>query len=148
MALLGLLGKAIGIDMKEVEEIFDDGMQAIRMSCYPPCPQPELVVGLTPHSDSTGITILNQVNGVEGLEIKKGGVWIPVIFHPDAFVVVVGDIMEVCHVPCLLFFFFFFNLIMKKKKEKRKKAHGLLNPVLSYQFGFLTQSKILLCQRW
>ena len=95
MTVLGLLGKATNMELKEVEDLFDDGMQSIRMTYYPPCPQPELVVGLTPHSDASGITILNQVNGVEGLEIKKDGVWIPVTFLPDAFVVNVGDIMEV-----------------------------------------------------
>jgi len=111
MELLGLLGKAIGMEMKEVEEFFDDGMQSMRMSYYPPCPKPEMVVGLTPHSDATGITILNQVNGVEGLEIKKSGVWIPVTFLPDAFVVNVGDIMEVCH-AFLCFFLCFSYIIM------------------------------------
>ncbi|KAL2343554.1 hypothetical protein Fmac_004839 [Flemingia macrophylla] len=95
MGLLGLLGKAIGMEMREVEELFDDGMQSMRMTYYPPCPKPEVVVGLTPHSDATGITILHQVNGVEGLEIKKGGVWIPVTFRANAFVVNVGDIMEI-----------------------------------------------------
>ena len=107
MTVLGLLGKAINMELKEVEDLFDDGVQSIRMTYYPPCPQPELVVGLTPHSDATGITILHQVNGVEGLEIKKGGVWIPVTFHPDAFVVNVGDIMEVCHLPFAMFHIFF-----------------------------------------
>uniref|UniRef100_A0A2N9GKL5 Fe2OG dioxygenase domain-containing protein n=1 Tax=Fagus sylvatica TaxID=28930 RepID=A0A2N9GKL5_FAGSY len=67
----------------------------MRMTYYPPCPQPELVVGLTPHSDATGITILHQVNGVGGLQIKKDGVWIPVNFIPNAFVVNVGDTMEI-----------------------------------------------------
>lgn len=113
MELLGLLGKAMNMEMKEVEEFFDDGMQSVRMTYYPPCPQPELVVGLTPHSDATGITILHQVNGVEGLEIKKGGVWIPVTFLPDAFVVNVGDIMEVCHafLSFLICFYPFYNQI-------------------------------------
>lgn len=102
------------MEMKEMEELFDDGMQSIRMTYYPPCPEPELVVGLTPHSDATGITILHQLNGVEGLEIKKDGVWIPVSFLPDAFVVNVGDIMEVCH-ACfssfpLLFFILLFSV--------------------------------------
>lgn len=114
MELLGLLGKAIGMEMKEVEEFFVDGMQSVRMTYYPACPKPEVVVGLTPHSDATGITILHQVNGVEGLEIKKSGVWIPVIFLPDAFVVNVGDIMEVCHAFLYLFIIFssFNNIIM------------------------------------
>jgi isopenicillin N synthase-like dioxygenase len=97
MTLMGLMGKAFKMEIREMEELFEDGMQSMRMTYYPPCPQPELVVGLTPHSDATGITILHQVNGVGGLQIKKDGVWIPVNFIPNAFVVNVGDTMEVCH---------------------------------------------------
>ncbi|XP_041024769.1 protein SRG1-like [Juglans microcarpa x Juglans regia] len=95
MTLVGLMGKCLNIDKREIEELFVDGMQSMRMACYPPCPQPELVVGVTPHSDASGITILHQVNGVEGLQIKKDGVWMPVNFLPDALVVNVGDIMEI-----------------------------------------------------
>ncbi|KAM1213324.1 hypothetical protein PS2_004753 [Malus domestica] len=94
MRLLGFMAKALKIEMSEIEELFDkEGMQSVRMTYYPPCPQPELVVGLTPHSDATGITILNQLNG-DGLQIKKDGFWMPVKFHKDAFVVNVGDIFE------------------------------------------------------
>ncbi len=78
--------------------MFDDGMQSVRMTYYPPCPQPELVLGIFPHSDATGITILNQINGVDGLQIKKDGVWIPVSFLEGSLVVNVGDILEVCHI--------------------------------------------------
>ncbi|GMY37816.1 protein SRG1 [Fagus crenata] len=95
MTLMGLMGKAFKMEIREMEELFEDGMQSMRMTYYPPCPQPELVVGLTPHSDATGITILHQVNGVGGLQIKKDGVWIPVNFIPNAFVVNVGDTMEI-----------------------------------------------------
>ncbi|KAF5472396.1 hypothetical protein F2P56_009118 [Juglans regia] len=95
MTLMELMGKALKIDKREMEELFEDGMRSVRMTCYPPCPQPELVVGFPPHSDATGITILHQVNGVEGLQIKKDGVWIPVNFLLHAFVVNVGDIMEI-----------------------------------------------------
>lgn len=100
MELLGLLGKAVKIDMKKIEELFEDGMQSVRITYYPPCPQPELVIGLTPHSDASGITILHQLNGVDGLQIKKDGNWAPVNVLEDAFVVNVGDIVEVC--PILL----------------------------------------------
>ncbi|GJY36506.1 codeine O-demethylase-like protein [Tanacetum coccineum] len=93
--LLGLIGQAVNIDKEEMVEIFEDGMQSVRMTYYPSCPQPDLVVGLTPHSDAAGITILLQVNNVEGLQVKKDGVWIPVNFLPDAFVVNVGDILEI-----------------------------------------------------
>ncbi|KAI3710073.1 hypothetical protein L2E82_39846 [Cichorium intybus] len=95
MTLFGLIGQAVDIDKGEMLEIFEDGMQSVRMTYYPPCPQPELVVGLTPHSDAAGITILLQVNNVEGLQVKKDGIWIPVNFLSDAFVVNVGDILEI-----------------------------------------------------
>ncbi|KAL7243339.1 hypothetical protein ACSBR1_015688 [Camellia fascicularis] len=95
MTVFGLMAKALKIDKREMEEMFDDGTQSVRMSYYPPCPQPEMVMGLRPHSDADGITILLQVNGVEGFQIKKDGIWIPVSFLPDAFVVNVGDILEI-----------------------------------------------------
>ncbi|PWA98228.1 oxoglutarate/iron-dependent dioxygenase [Artemisia annua] len=93
--LFGIIGQAVDIDKEEMLEIFEDGMQSVRMTYYPPCPQPDLVVGLTPHSDAAGITFLLQVNNVEGLQVKKDGAWIPVNFLPDAFVVNVGDILEI-----------------------------------------------------
>ena len=99
MMLLGFMVRALKLEKGEMEELFDDGMQSVRLTYYPPCPQPERVVGLTPHSDASGITILLQVNGVDGLQIKKDGVWIPVSFLPDVLVVNVGDILEVPHIP-------------------------------------------------
>ncbi|KAG4956076.1 hypothetical protein JHK85_042456 [Glycine max] len=93
MTFLGLLGKALKIEKREWE-VFEDGMQSVRMTYYPPCPQPERVMGLTAHSDATGITILNQVNGVHGLQIKKHGIWIPVNVASDALILNIGDILE------------------------------------------------------
>ncbi|XP_027338174.1 protein SRG1-like [Abrus precatorius] len=95
MTFVVMLGKALEIEKKEWEERFEDGMQSVRMTYYPPCPQPELVMGLTAHSDATGITILNQMNGVNGLQIKKDGIWIPVSVSSNALVVNVGDILEI-----------------------------------------------------
>lgn len=65
------------------------------MNYYPPCVQADKVIGLTPHSDATGLTLLVQINDVQGLQIKKDGNWIPV--HPlaGAIVVNIGDILEV-----------------------------------------------------
>ncbi|KAK6124122.1 hypothetical protein DH2020_042148 [Rehmannia glutinosa] len=95
-AIFGLISEALNIGNKlEVEEMFENGMQSVRMTYYPPCPQPDKVIGLTPHSDASGITILLQVNGVEGFQVKKDGVWMPVKFLPDAFVVNLGDIVEI-----------------------------------------------------
>ncbi|PSS29022.1 Codeine O-demethylase [Actinidia chinensis var. chinensis] len=95
MTLFGFMAKALKIGKSEMEEMFGDGMQSMRMTYYPPCPQPQKVMGLTAHSDATVITILLQLNGVEGLQVKRDGNWIPVSILPNAFVVNVGDILEI-----------------------------------------------------
>ncbi|CAE6177722.1 unnamed protein product [Arabidopsis arenosa] len=94
--LFAKLASALKIKPEEMEKLFDDELgQRIRMNYYPPCPQPDKVIGLSPHSDSTGLTILLQVNEVEGLQIKKDGKWVSVKPLPNAFVVNVGDIIEI-----------------------------------------------------
>ncbi|KAH6773576.1 hypothetical protein C2S52_003531 [Perilla frutescens var. hirtella] len=94
-AIFMLIAEALMIEEREVEEMFVDGMQSMRMTYYPPCPEPEKVIGLTPHSDASGITVLLQLNGVEGFQVNKDGLWIPVKFLPNAFVVNIGDIVEI-----------------------------------------------------
>ncbi|KAI3513421.1 hypothetical protein L1887_20753 [Cichorium endivia] len=89
------IAKALNMKDEEMKVLFDDGIQMMRMNYYPPCPEPEQVIGLTPHSDAGGITFLLQLNQVEGLQIKKNGIWIPVIPLSNAFIVNIGDILEI-----------------------------------------------------
>ncbi|RYR50457.1 hypothetical protein Ahy_A07g037066 [Arachis hypogaea] len=71
------MAKALKIEEEEMRELFEDGIQMMRMNYYPPCPEPEKVIGFTPHSDAVGLTILLQANEVEGLQIRKdNGIWI------------------------------------------------------------------------
>ncbi|CAI0437376.1 unnamed protein product [Linum tenue] len=94
--VLDQMAKALKMKPEEMKDIFSGNIrQAMRTNYYPPCPEPDKVIGLTPHSDSTGLTILLQVNEVEGLQIKKDGSWVPVKVLPNAFVVNVGDIVEI-----------------------------------------------------
>lgn len=95
--ILDLMAKALGVDADYIKELFDQGTQMVRMNYYPPCKQPELVIGLNPHSDAVGLTILLQVNEMEGLQVRKDGMWIPIKPLNNAFVVNVGDILEVSH---------------------------------------------------
>ncbi|XP_026414852.1 probable 2-oxoglutarate/Fe(II)-dependent dioxygenase [Papaver somniferum] len=76
-------------------EVFEGGMQSIRMNYYPPCPQPDLVMGVTPHSDFGGLTILLQLNEVEGLQIRNKGEWVTVKPLHNAFIANIGDVMEI-----------------------------------------------------
>lgn len=100
--MIGIMEKALKIEMNEIVELFEDASQGLRMNYYPPCPQPENVIGLNPHSDSGALTILLQVNEVEGLQIRKDVMWIPVIPLPNAFVVNIGDMLEVIHISHML----------------------------------------------
>lgn len=69
----------------------------IRTSCnyYPPCPQPELVLGLTPHSDSSIFTVLQQDGDVFGLETLHNGQWFQVPPLKNAFVINGGNQLQV-----------------------------------------------------
>ena len=95
------MARALGMKIEEIRELFDEGFQSMRMNYYPPCPQPESVVGLTPHSNAFGMTILLQVNEVEGLQIRKEEMWNPVKPFPNAFTINIGDTVEVsCEICC------------------------------------------------
>lgn len=95
MVIVGHIEKALKIKENEIRELFEDGIQMMRMNYYPPCPQPEKVIGLTNHSDPQGVTLLLQLNEVEGLQIRKDGMWVPVKPLPNAFIVNIGDVLEV-----------------------------------------------------
>lgn len=107
IAIFEQFEKALGIKDGELTEIFKDGSQSMRMNYYPPCPEPEKVIGLTPHSDAVGLTILLQINEMEGLKIKKDGNWVAVTPLPNAFIVNIGDIMEVMISQLNLLFIYF-----------------------------------------
>lgn len=95
--ILKFMAKALNIDSAEDgETVFGEGHQSIRMNYYPPCPQPDKVIGLSPHTDATIlITILLQLNEIEGLQINKDSKWVPIKPLPDAFVVNIGTVMEI-----------------------------------------------------
>ncbi|XP_057448028.1 protein SRG1-like [Lotus japonicus] len=93
--IISHMEKALEIEPNEVLKLFDDVSQYMRWNYYPPCPQPENVIGLNPHSDAGVLTILLQVNETEGLQIRKDGKWVPVTPLSNALVINVGDILEI-----------------------------------------------------
>ncbi|XP_016435554.2 protein SRG1-like [Nicotiana tabacum] len=95
ISILCQLAKALKMDENEMKDLFTDGMQLIRMNCYPPCPEPDKTIGLSPHSDADALTILLQLNETEGLQVRKDGIWVPVKPLPNALIVNVGDMMEI-----------------------------------------------------
>ncbi|KAJ3676359.1 hypothetical protein LUZ60_003771 [Juncus effusus] len=67
----------------------------LRVNYYPKCPQPELTLGLSSHSDIGGMNILLADDRVTGLQVKRGSDWIMVQPVPDAFIINVGDQIQV-----------------------------------------------------
>ncbi|CAH1429788.1 unnamed protein product [Lactuca virosa] len=71
-----------------------DGSQLVMVNCYPACPQPELTLGLPPHSDYGLLTLLLQ-DQVEGLQIQHNDRWVTVKPILNSFVVNIGDQFEI-----------------------------------------------------
>ncbi|WVZ91649.1 hypothetical protein U9M48_037793 [Paspalum notatum var. saurae] len=95
-ALEALLGGGVPATM--VGELAAPGgsAQMMTVNCYPACPQPELTLGMPPHSDYGLLTLVLQ-DHVEGLQVMtpQDGRWLTVDPIPGAFVVNVGDHLEV-----------------------------------------------------
>nr|KJB76103.1 hypothetical protein B456_012G071800 [Gossypium raimondii] len=69
--------------------------QGIRMNYYPICSRPDLVLGISPHSDGTSFTLLLQDDDVTGLQIKHNEAWVPVKPIPNSLIVNIGDATEI-----------------------------------------------------
>lgn len=93
--LLTLLSEALSLTPNYlVENIKSMSRQRLTINFYPPSPQPDLTLGTASHSDPGTITILLQDN-VGGLRIFKDGDWLAIDPIPGAFVVNVGDQLEI-----------------------------------------------------
>ncbi|KAK6151689.1 hypothetical protein DH2020_014324 [Rehmannia glutinosa] len=65
-----------------------------RFNYYPPCSRPDLVFGLKPHADGSGITILLQDKEVKGLQLLKDDKWFWVPIMPDALLIMSNGILK------------------------------------------------------
>ncbi|CAN6288802.1 unnamed protein product [Urochloa humidicola] len=93
--LLRFVAMDMGVEPESLLERFRGQPQSMRMTYYPPCKQADKVVGLSPHTDGTGLTLLLQANDVQGLQIRKDGKWVAINALDGAFIVNVGDILEI-----------------------------------------------------
>ncbi|KAG0546574.1 hypothetical protein BDA96_01G006200 [Sorghum bicolor] len=95
-SLLAAMAANLGVaDARKLTRIADS--QSMRINYYPACPGGAhgRVLGLSPHSDAVGLTLLLQVSAVPGLQIRRHGAWVSVDPIPGALVANVGDVVEV-----------------------------------------------------
>ncbi|KAK7834198.1 protein LATERAL BRANCHING OXIDOREDUCTASE 1 [Quercus suber] len=94
--LLELIALSLDLPADRFHGFFKDQISFIRLNRYPPCPTPELALGVGRHKDPGALTILAQ-DDVGGLEVKQkiDGEWVRVKPTPDAYIINVGDIIQV-----------------------------------------------------
>ncbi|RRT56369.1 hypothetical protein B296_00031144, partial [Ensete ventricosum] len=95
--LMKVLSISLGLDVDQLQAAFggDDVGACLRVNYYPKCPQPELTLGLSPHSDPGGLTVLLADDCVKGLQVRRGDDWVTVQPLAGAFIVNIGDQIQV-----------------------------------------------------
>ncbi|CAK8565183.1 unnamed protein product [Lathyrus sativus] len=95
ISILSFITLALGLEDTKISKSFHEGRYEIRMNLYPPCPEPERVLGIGPHTDISGITLLVDFSDFPGLQILKDGKWVSVEPIQGAIVANIGHIIEV-----------------------------------------------------
>ena len=94
--LLRGFARALGLEEKRFDSLFDAPLTSLLINYYPPQENPttERNIGLSPHFDAGGFTILWQ-DDRGGLEIQnKSGEWVEAPPIDGTFVINIGNILQ------------------------------------------------------
>ncbi|XP_002525989.2 1-aminocyclopropane-1-carboxylate oxidase homolog 4 [Ricinus communis] len=92
--LMELLCEGLGLKSETLKEMTCLEARVMVGHYYPHCPQPDLTVGITSHTDPGVLTLLLQ-DSVGGLQVKHGDEWVDVKPVPGALVINIGDILQI-----------------------------------------------------
>ncbi|MED6159379.1 Scopoletin 8-hydroxylase [Stylosanthes scabra] len=94
--IVEVLIENLGVKLEEsrIEVLYS--MKQIQLNYYPPCPNPDLTVGVGRHSDIGAITVLLQ-DDIGGLYAKHNNdeEWLEIPPIPGALVIFIGDTIEI-----------------------------------------------------
>jgi len=96
LKLLELLARSLKLRPDRLHGFFKEHTSFFRLNHYPPCPAPEVVLGVGRHKDPGALTVLYQ-DDVGGLDVRRrsDGEWVRVKCVPNSFVINVGDTVQV-----------------------------------------------------
>nr|POE57088.1 putative 2-oxoglutarate/fe(ii)-dependent dioxygenase [Quercus suber] len=95
VSIVRFITMGLGLEAQKFCDTFEEGTYELRMNCYPPCPEPDRVIGLNPHADISGITLLLECGDTAGLQVLKDEHWVNVEPVNGAIVVNLGHIIEI-----------------------------------------------------
>nr|QDY98367.1 flavonol synthase [Apocynum venetum] len=90
------LSLGLGLEENEFKEAVggEDLVYMMKINYYPSCPRPDLVLGVTAHTDASSLTILVP-NEIQGLQVFKDEHWYDVKYIHNALIVHIGDQIEI-----------------------------------------------------
>nr|GMD80891.1 flavonol synthase/flavanone 3-hydroxylase [Ipomoea batatas]GMD81901.1 flavonol synthase/flavanone 3-hydroxylase [Ipomoea batatas] len=90
------LSIGLGLEAHELKEAAggEDIIHLLKINYYPPCPRPDLALGVVAHTDMSAITILVP-NEVQGLQVFNDDHWYDVKYIPNALIIHIGDQLEI-----------------------------------------------------
>ncbi|KAL1533649.1 iron ascorbate-dependent oxidoreductase [Salvia divinorum] len=90
------LSLGLGLEDGELKAAMggEDIIYLMKINYYPPCPRPDLALGVVAHTDMSAITILVP-NEVQGLQVFRDDHWYDVKYIPNALIIHIGDQIEI-----------------------------------------------------
>ncbi|KAF6996781.1 hypothetical protein CFC21_013082 [Triticum aestivum] len=82
--LMAFMASDLGVEREALAGAFRGKRQSVALHHYPPCRHPDKVMGITPHHDGLGLTLLLHVDDTPGLQVRMGGRWFPLDPLPGA----------------------------------------------------------------
>ncbi|KAL6539067.1 hypothetical protein OROMI_025393 [Orobanche minor] len=95
--LFTLMSQSLGMEDENYlqKRLGNKPLCRMQSNYYPPCPDPDLTLGLGVHTDRDALTVVLPTSNIPGLQIMKDDKWITVDPVPNALIVNIGDQLQV-----------------------------------------------------